>query len=86
VYKQYVDKDEAKEDHVSFKLPTRRKVPSSSRDGLYKRSIEVDLHLLTNAKSKQQKQTNQLDDYLDSLAFKHATTSKHEQQLLKHEL
>jgi hypothetical protein len=58
VYKQYADKDKAEEDYVSFKPPTRRKVPSSSRDSLYKRSIEVDLHLLTNAKSKQQKRTN----------------------------
>jgi hypothetical protein len=86
VYKQYADEDEAEEDHVSFEPPTRRKVPSSSRDGLYERSIEVDLYLLTNAKSKRQKQTNQLNNYLDSLAFKHATTSKHEQRLLKHEL
>jgi len=85
VYKQYVDEDEAEEDHVSFEPPTRRKVPSSSRDGLYERSMEVDLHLLTNAKSKRQKRTHQLDDYLDSLAFEHATTSKHEQRLLKDE-
>jgi hypothetical protein len=84
VYKQYADEDEAKEEHVSFEPPTRCKVPSSSRDSLYKRSMEVDLHLLTNAKSKQQKRTNQLDDYLVLLAFEHATMSKHKQRLLKH--
>jgi hypothetical protein len=55
VYKQYTDKDEAKEDYVSFEPPTRRKVLLSSRDGLYERSIEIDLYLLTNAKSKRQK-------------------------------
>jgi hypothetical protein len=33
VYRQYADENEAEEDHVSFEPPTRRKVPSSSRDG-----------------------------------------------------
>jgi hypothetical protein len=58
VYKQYADKDEAEEEH-SVSKPTKRKVPSSSfSDGLYERLIEVDLYLLTNAKSKRQKRTN----------------------------
>jgi hypothetical protein len=85
VYKQYADEDEAEEEHPAFQPPTRRKIPSGTGDGLYERSMEVDLHLLTNAKSKRQKRTNQLDDYLDSLAFEHATASSHEQRLLKHE-
>jgi hypothetical protein len=85
VYKQYAD-EEAEDEHPLLQPPTRRKVPSgSSGDDLYERSMEVDLHLLTNAKSKRQKRANQLDDYLDSLAFEHATTSELEQRLLKHE-
>jgi hypothetical protein len=86
VYKQYADEEEAEDEHLLLQPPTRRKVPSgSSGDGLYERSMEVDLHLLTNAKSKRQKRANQLDDYLYSLAFEHATTSELEQRLLKHE-
>jgi hypothetical protein len=57
----------------------------NSGDDLYERSMEVDLHLLTNARSKRQKRANQLDDYLDSPAFEHATTSELEQRFLKHE-
>ena len=85
VYKRYADEDEAEEDLAELlPPPTRRKVPSGGA-GLYERSMEVDLNLLTKAKSKRQKRTNQLDDYLDSLAFEHATTSKPEQRLLEHE-
>ena len=86
MYKQYADEEEAEDEHPLLQPPTRRKVPSgSSGDGLYERSMAVDLHLLTNAKSKRQKRANQLDDYLDSLAFEHATASELEQRLLKHE-
>lgn len=59
MYKRYADEDEAEAKEPVLQPPTRRKIPSSNTgDGLYERSIEVDLHLLTNAKAKRQKRTN----------------------------
>jgi hypothetical protein len=38
--------------------------------------MEVDLHLLTNAKGKRTKQVSQLDEYFDSLLFDYTSGSK----------
>jgi hypothetical protein len=45
--------------------------------------MEVDLHILTNAKSKRQKRSNELDDYIDSLAHDKATGSPEELRLIE---
>jgi hypothetical protein len=83
-YKKYADKEEAEEDYPAFQPPTRRKLPSrTTGNSLYERSMEVDLHILTNAKSKQQKRSNELDDYINSLAHDKATGSPEELRLIE---
>jgi hypothetical protein len=44
--------------------------------------MEVDLHLLTNAKGKRTKRVSQLDEYFDSLLFDYTSRSKAELLLL----
>jgi hypothetical protein len=63
-YKQYLEVSAAPEEAPP--PPSRRKIPSNSND-LYSQTMAVDLHLHTNATSKPQKRTAQLDEYFDDL-------------------
>jgi hypothetical protein len=72
VFKNYVEDEVEEESQLSQQAPppSRRKLPGNNTgSNLYKRTMEVDLHLLTNAKNKRQKRTNQLDEYFDALYF-----------------
>lgn len=78
-FKQYIEVSAAPDE--ALPPPSRRKIPPNSND-LYAQTMAVDLHLLTNAKSKRQKRTTQLDEYFDDLLTDVTNASDRELALL----
>jgi hypothetical protein len=76
VFKQYTEAAEEAEDELHLSALSRRKLPGGGNNTLYERTMEVDLHLLTNAKGKRTKRVSQRDEYVDSLLFIHTSASE----------
>ena len=82
VFKQYTEAAEEAEDELYLPAPSRRKLAGGGNNTLYERTMEVDLHLLTNAKGKRTKRVSQLNEYFDSLLFDYTSGSETELLLL----
>jgi hypothetical protein len=86
VFNNYVEDEVEEESQLSQQAPplSRRKLPGNNTgSNLYERTIEVDLHLLTNAKNKRQKRTNQLDEYFNALYFDLTVAGEEELHLIE---
>jgi hypothetical protein len=86
VFKEYLSISAEVGDSQDLQLLplSRQKLPNStSTSDLYKRTIAVDLHLLTNTKNKRQRQVGQLEEYFEALVTDLTTGSEGELQLLK---
>jgi len=84
VFKDYVEvevKVEEDSQHVIQPL-SRRKLPGG-KSSLYERTMEIDLHLLTNNKAKKQKRVNQLDDYFDNLCMDLMNAGEDERHMIE---
>jgi hypothetical protein len=86
VFADYLKDEVEKDSQQPHLLPiSRRKLPknNSNSSDLYERTMQIDLHLLTNHTNKRQRRIGQLEEYFEALVVDYTVGSETDLQLLE---